>query len=222
VNEVGCIVVTIDGPAASGKTSVSRGLAQKLGWKWVSTGAFYRGLGYMAQQTQVDIKNEDELVALVKSDNWSVQMNDENTNFIFNDQDVTEFIFQEEVGTLASQVSGYPKVREALLEAQRALASEDYNLVAEGRDCGSVVFPTAPLKVYLTARSESRAQRRAEEQGKDLESTIEAQKQRDQQDASRKAAPMQVPEGAHVIDTSELTLDQVVQKVEDLVQKHIN
>jgi len=219
---VGCIVVTIDGPAASGKTSVSRGLAQKLGWKWVSTGAFYRGLGYMAQQTQVDIKNEDELVALVKSDNWSVQMNDENTNFIFNDQDVTEFIFQEEVGTLASQVSGYPKVREALLEAQRALASEDYNLVAEGRDCGSVVFPTAPLKVYLTARSESRAQRRAEEQGKDLESTIEAQKQRDQQDASRKAAPMQVPEGAHVIDTSELTLDQVVQKVEDLVQKHIN
>ncbi|MBC86746.1 MAG: cytidylate kinase [Bdellovibrionaceae bacterium] len=219
---MGCIVVTIDGPAASGKTSVSRGLAQKLGWKWVSTGAFYRGLGYMAQQTQVDIKNEDELVALVKSDNWSVQMNDENTNFIFNDQDVTEFIFQEEVGTLASQVSGYPKVREALLEAQRALASEDYNLVAEGRDCGSVVFPTAPLKVYLTARSESRAQRRAEEQGKDLESTIEAQKQRDQQDASRKAAPMQVPEGAHVIDTSELTLDQVVQKVEDLVQKHIN
>ncbi|MEZ4871538.1 MAG: (d)CMP kinase [Bdellovibrionales bacterium] len=211
-------VVTIDGPAASGKTSVSRELAKKLGWKWVSTGAFYRGLGYIARETQVDVNDEQALVDLIHKDNWQVKMSDEKTLFIYEGKDVSSDIFLEEVGNIASKVSGYPKVRQALLEAQRVLASENYGLVAEGRDCGSVVFPKAKVKVYLTARSESRAQRRAEEQGSDVQAMIHAQKVRDQQDASRKAAPMQVPEGAHVIDTSELNLDQVVAKVEELVK----
>lgn len=209
-------VITIDGPAASGKTSVSRELAKKLGWKWVSTGAFYRGLGYMALIEGVDIKNEDALVALVESDNWEVRLESEKTHFYYKGQDVSDEIFKEEVGSTASQVSGFPRVRAALLEAQRVLAKQDAGLIAEGRDCGSVVFPNAPVKVYLTARSESRAARRAEEQGVDLNDTIRAQKERDKQDSSRKTAPMQVPEGAEVVDTSELNLEQVVARVESI------
>ena len=214
-------VITIDGPAASGKTSVSRELAQRLGWTWVSTGAFYRGLGFMALQERVDTRNEEALVSLIQSEDWSVELGEETTQFVFKGEDVSSEIFKEEVGATASKVSGYSKVREALLEAQRSLAKIHPQLIAEGRDCGSVVFPGAPVKVYLTARSESRAARRAEEEGSDIKTTIEAQKIRDQQDASRKAAPMLVPEGATVIDTSELNLEQVVDKVEALAREKI-
>lgn len=211
-------MVTIDGPAASGKSSVSRELAKRLGWNWVSTGAFYRGLGYMAFVEKTNLKNEDDLLSLINSDLWEVKMTPENTKFFYKNEDCTDQIFLEEVGNIASKVSQYPKVRENLLQAQRDMALNGSGLIAEGRDCGTVVFPEADLKIYLTASSTSRAQRRAEEQGASLEKTIEDQKLRDKQDSTRKAAPMQVPEGAHVIDTSELNLSQVVDKVEGLFE----
>lgn len=212
-------MVTIDGPAASGKSSVSRELAKRLGWSWVSTGAFYRGLGYMAFVEKSDLENESSLVELVQSDSWQVKMTPEQTQFFYKGEDCTNKIFMEEVGNIASKVSQYPKVRESLLLAQRNMANEVPGLIAEGRDCGTVVFPAANLKVYLTASSDSRARRRAEEQGANLEKTIADQKQRDKQDSTRKAAPMQVPQGAHVVDTSELTLDQVVDCVEQLYKQ---
>lgn len=211
-------MVTIDGPAASGKSSVSRELAQRLGWNWVSTGAFYRGLGFVAQQENADLNNEDQLASLVNQVDWSVEMTHENTKVIYKGTDCTDKIFLEEIGSIASKISHYPKVRQNLLQAQRDLANNPLGLVAEGRDCGTVVFPTAPVKIYLTARSDSRAKRRAEEQGRSVEETIEQQKVRDAQDSNRKTAPLQVPEGAHVIDTSELNLEQVVNKVEELVR----
>ncbi|MEO0336233.1 MAG: (d)CMP kinase [Pseudomonadota bacterium] len=214
-------VVTIDGPAASGKSSVSRELANRMGWSWVSTGAFYRGLAFVAQKTGTHVEDEAALVALASSKVWRVEKAIENTKVIFEEEDVTEHIYKEEVGAAASKLSSLAGVRKSLLEAQRQMASDDSWLIAEGRDCGTVVFPEAPLKVYLTARSEARAQRRASEQGVSLEETQKSQAERDRQDATRKAAPMQVPESAHVIDTSTLNLEQVVDEVQKLAKNSL-
>lgn len=216
------MVVTIDGPAASGKSTVSRQLAQRLGWQWVSTGAFYRGLGYAALHSKIDITDVKALMDLAHSDKWAVKMSQSRTQVFFEGQDVTDEISHEDVGNIASKISHYPEVRKALLDAQRNCSAGPQGLVAEGRDCGTVVFPQAQAKIYLTASSEHRAARRATELGLDQEKMQEEQKVRDHQDSTRKAAPLAVPENALVVDTTELNLDEVVAKVEDFVRRKIN
>lgn len=215
------MVITIDGPAASGKSTVSRELAKRLGWQWVSTGAFYRGLAYVALQMNVDLDDIRSLSALTHSDVWSVRMDADRTRVFFRDQDVTDAIAHEDVGSFASRISHYPEVRKALLDVQRNCSTGPQGLVAEGRDCGTVVFPQAQAKIYLTASSEHRAARRAAEQGSSAQEIIEAQKVRDQQDSTRKAAPLSVPEQAMVVDTTELSLTQVVDQVEAFVRTRI-
>lgn len=215
-------VITIDGPAASGKSSVSRELARRLGWRWVSTGAFYRGLAFIAREMKLDQENPQRLAELSFSKEWEVRLTPEQTLVLFRGRDVTDQIGSEEVGGIASRISHYPEVREALLAAQRACAEGEDGLVAEGRDCGTVVFPNAPAKVYLTASSESRAQRRAAEHGEDPSKIIAAQKTRDAQDSTRKAAPLAVPENALVVDTSTMNLAQVVDKLEAYVRPMIH
>ncbi len=214
-------VVTIDGPAASGKSSVSRELAKRLGWSWVSTGAFYRGLAFVAYKLQVDMHNPAKILALVDSPDWTVEMNVEKTRVKFLGLDVTDEISKEEVGNYASVISQYPEVRSALLKAQRRCVQNVKGLVAEGRDCGTVVFPTAHVKIFLTARAEDRAARRAKEQGKDVKETRDAQKLRDSQDATRKAAPMAAAADSYQVDTSEMDLVEVVSTVESLVRKKL-
>lgn len=216
------MVVTIDGPAASGKSTVSRELANRLGWQWVSTGAFYRALGYAALQLNLDITDVKALTELAHSNLWSVKMGKARTQAFFKQQEVTDDISREDVGNVASKISHYPDVRKALLEAQRNCGTGVSGLVAEGRDCGTVVFPKAVAKVYLTASSEHRAARRAAELGLDQGETQEAQKVRDQQDSTRKAAPLQVPEHALVVDTTELSLGEVVDKVEEFVRSKLS
>lgn len=216
-------VVTIDGPAASGKTSVSRELARRLGWSWVSTGAFYRGLAYVAFQEKIDLNNERKLSDLAIDSKWSVKMSQESTQVYWGDEDVTHFIFQEEIGNIASRISAFSAVRKALLIPQRNCLEKaltmSRGLVAEGRDCGTVVFPEAITKIYLTAREENRAERRAKDQGLSVESTAKAQAERDFQDSTRKVAPMSIPENSYLIDTSELNFHQVCDLVEAYARK---
>ena len=206
-------VLTIDGPAASGKSSVSRELARRFGWKWVSTGAFYRGLAYVAIQEQVSLADSAKLCALAASPIWSVRLCDDITRVFYRDQDVTVPVLSEENGLNASQVSQIPAVRQALLENQRRCAVGVPGLVAEGRDCGTVVFPQALLKIFLTASQERRALRRALEQGLNVEETKSQQATRDRQDSSRAAAPLQVPPGARVVDSGEMSLAEVVDTI---------
>lgn len=218
-------VVTIDGPAASGKTSVSRELARRLGWSWVSTGAFYRGLAFCAHELSLDLDSESDLAALSLSSRWRVELTDSHTRVFLDQRDVTDKINAEVVGNIASKISHFPMVRESLLTPQRALAElaglANAGLVAEGRDCGTVVFPKAEVKIYLTANQENRAERRAKELGLSTEETVQAQAQRDKQDSTRKAAPLSVPENALVVDTTELGFEQVVDLIEKFVRKHI-
>ena len=206
-------VITIDGPAASGKSSVSRGLSKLLSVPWVSTGAFYRGLSFAAIQLKIDLKDKESLTELAMSSEWRVIMTAEKTQVWFKDKDVTDDIGQENVGNVASIISQYPEVRSSLLDSQRQCAFVGRGLVAEGRDCGTVVFPQAEVKVYLTANSEHRAQRRAQELGLDEKELVLQQKQRDQQDTNRKVAPLQIPTDSFVVDTTELSLDQVIEKI---------
>lgn len=219
---VAAFVITIDGPAASGKSSVSREVARRFGWNWVSTGAFYRGLAYVAHAKNIDLNDESALERLAHSPEWSVEMRPERTLVILNGQDVTDGINREEIGSLASKISSFPRVRKALLDAQRQCSIGVLGLVAEGRDCGTVVFPNAPVKIFLTARAEDRAARRALEEGRDLGKTISEQKIRDAQDATRKAAPMQASTDSLTIDTTNHSLMEVVALVEAHVREKLN
>ncbi|MBL7669856.1 MAG: (d)CMP kinase [Bdellovibrionaceae bacterium] len=216
------IVITIDGPAASGKSTVSRELARRLGCPWVSTGAFYRGLAYIALQMGLDFSDVESLGRLARSPIWSVEMTAENTKVLFQGEDVSDKIAHDDVGSFASRISSYPVVRAALLEGQRRCFKPGLHLVAEGRDCGTVVFPEAAVKIYLTASSQNRAARRAQEQGSSEEQILKSQEVRDQQDSARKVAPLQIPDQALVVDTTNLSLDQAIAQVHKYVLDKIS
>lgn len=213
------MVVTIDGPAASGKSSVSRELAKSLGWNWVSTGAFYRGLAYVAANSDINIDSEKEVLDLATGSSWLVVMAPEKTEVHFRGEDVSGSVYSEDVGGVASKISSYPSVREALLEPQRQCAENVKGLIAEGRDCGSVVFPDAEIKIYLTANEKLRAKRRADQTGDDVKAVQAQTEARDKQDSTRKAAPLSIPENAIVIETSELSLEGVVNKIESIIKE---
>ncbi len=205
--------ITIDGPSASGKSSVCIGLSKKLGWTWLSTGAFYRGLAYVALEERIPLDDEAGLVKLEAEEYWFVQAEEEKTSVIYKGQDVSEFIYREDMGQFASKIGQFPAVRACLLDRQRSFLKLP-GLVAEGRDCGTVVFPDAPLKVYLTASLEKRVSRREnQESGTFVGDLMKAQKKRDKQDSGRAVAPLKVALGGVEIDSSEMTLEETIDKI---------
>jgi cytidylate kinase len=214
-------VITIDGPAASGKSSLSRSLARKLQWKWVSTGAFYRALGLMAHKKNVDQQSEDDLIKLLSDFELKVLPDPVQTQ-VYIDGVMCSFeeIYSVDNGTRASNVSKFPKIRAAVLDLQRNCYLAP-GLIAEGRDCGTVIFPDAQLKIYLVANVEARASRRSEEyeDGKSVKDVEKALKARDDQDSSRKAAPMEAAKDAWVLDSSNLSLEEVSDLVYEKASK---
>ncbi|MEL0654797.1 (d)CMP kinase [Pseudoalteromonas issachenkonii] len=212
-------VITVDGPSGSGKGTVCRLLADKLGWDVLDSGAIYRVLSLAALHHQIALDNEEGLVPLAA--NLDVQfLVDSQTNagkVILEGEDVTTTIRNEEVGAAASKVAALPRVREALLRRQRAFRTEN-GLIADGRDMGTVVFQDAPLKIYLTASAEERARRRFVElntRGLDvtLSGLLQDIQARDERDMNRAVAPLVPAEDAIEIDTSDLNAQQVFDKV---------
>ena len=212
-------VITVDGPSGSGKGTVCRLLADKLGWDVLDSGAIYRVLSLAALHHQIALDNEEALVPLAA--NLDVQfLVDSQTNagkVILEGEDVTTTIRNEEVGAAASKVAALPRVREALLRRQRAFRTEN-GLIADGRDMGTVVFPDAPLKIYLTASAQERARRRfveLNERGHDvtLNGLLQDIQARDERDMNRAVAPLVPAEDAIEIDTSDLNAQQVFDKV---------
>ncbi|MGO2012026.1 MAG: (d)CMP kinase [Pseudoalteromonas sp.] len=216
-------VITVDGPSGSGKGTVCRLLAETLGWDVLDSGAIYRVLSLAALHHQIALNNEEALVPLAA--NLDVQfLVDSQTNkskVVLEGEDVTTTIRDEEVGAAASTVAALPRVREALLRRQRAFKTEN-GLIADGRDMGTVVFPDATLKIYLTASAEERARRRFVELNErglsvTLSGLFEDIKARDDRDMNRTVAPLVPAEDAIEIDTSELNAQQVFDKVINLI-----
>ncbi len=212
-------VITVDGPSGSGKGTVCRLLADKLGWDVLDSGAIYRVLSLAALHHQIALDNEEGLVPLAA--NLDVQfLVDSQTNagkVILEGEDVTTTIRNEEVGAAASKIAALPRVREALLRRQRAFRTEN-GLIADGRDMGTVVFQDAPLKIYLTASAQERARRRFVElntRGLDvtLSGLLQDIQARDERDMNRTVAPLVPAEDAIEIDTSDLNAQQVFDKV---------
>lgn len=222
-------VVAIDGPAGTGKSSVTRRLADALQFVHVDTGALYRAIAYLLLESGGKPDNLPRATELARTTHLEFKrLADRNpSNRIFaNSRDVTDFIRTPEVSMAASQVSAIPEVRAALLGLQRRMGCAGRSIL-EGRDIGTVVFPDADVKFYLTASVVERAKRRLAEleaAGADAPSFEEVKAQiqlRDQGDMSRAVAPLRKAEGAVEIDTSSLTLDEVVQKMESIVRQRL-
>ncbi|MGB0936827.1 MAG: (d)CMP kinase [Colwellia sp.] len=211
-------VITIDGPSGAGKGTVARIVAEQLGWHLLDSGAIYRVLAVAIQHHLVSLDEEEPLIPLAAHlDVQFVINNDGETSVILEGEDVTNIIRTEEVGEIASKVAAYPRVREALLRRQRAFNVEP-GLVADGRDMGTVVFSNAPVKIFLTASAEVRAERRLiqlKEKGFDAKigRLLDDIRQRDERDQNRKVAPLIAAEDALTIDCTELSITEVVNKV---------
>jgi cytidylate kinase len=213
------VVITIDGPSGSGKGTVAGLLARKLGWNLLDSGALYRLLAFAARNHGVDLTNEEALKVLAAHlDVQFVTSTEQRPQQIFLEgEDVTDAIRNEQVGAGASQVASLPAVREALLQRQHAFL-EPPGLVADGRDMGTVVFPGAPLKVFLTARPEERARRRYQQlkdSGVDanLSSLLGEISKRDERDSKRSVAPLKAAPDAICLDSTELSIEQVVERI---------
>jgi cytidylate kinase len=211
-------LITIDGPSGAGKGTVARIVAEQLGWHLLDSGAIYRVLAVALQHHLVSLEEEESLIPLAAHlDVQFVINNDGETSVILEGEDVTNVIRTEEIGELASKVAAYPRVREALLRRQRAFNVEP-GLVADGRDMGTVVFPTAPVKIFLTASAEVRAERRLlqlKDKGFDAKigRLLDDIRQRDERDQNRKVAPLVAADDALVIDCTKLSIMEVVNTV---------
>jgi cytidylate kinase len=200
-------VIAIDGPAGSGKSTVAKRLAKRLGLGYLDTGAMYRAVTFAALRRGIDPADTEPVVSLAKS----VEMDVSDDGVQVDGVDATIEIRGPEVSRAVSAVAANPGVREELVRRQREWAVERGGGVLEGRDIGTVVFPDAVLKAYLTARPEVRAERRAAEvQGLDYETVASDMARRDALDSGRDADPLRQADDAIEVDTSDLTIDEVV------------
>ncbi|HBX55969.1 (d)CMP kinase [Pseudomonas sp. UBA2684] len=212
-------VITIDGPSGSGKGTVAGLLAKKLGWSLLDSGALYRLLAFAARNHGVDLTNEEAMKVLAAhlDVQFVVGVDGQGQRIILEGEEVTDAIRNERVGAGASLVAALPAVREALLQRQRAF-QEMPGLVADGRDMGTVVFPDAPLKVFLTASAEERARRRylqlkAKGDDVNLASLLDEIRERDERDTQRAVAPLKPAADAIQLDSTELSIDQVLERI---------
>ncbi len=211
--------LALDGPAGSGKSSVSRAVAQSLGWVMLDTGAMYRAVTWAVLKARIDLT--DPVAISLEAANTTIRISTDPRNFSIsaNGHDITSAIRSPEVTAAVSAVSAVPDVRELLVKLQReAVAASDFGIVIEGRDIGTVVLPDSALKVFLTASPEARASRRSLEvdpnaDAENIADTRRAIMARDAKDSGREHSPLKPAADSQILDTSDLTLDQVVDQL---------
>lgn len=214
------LLITIDGPAGAGKTTVSRALAERLGYRYIDTGALYRGVAYEVSRRGIDPQNDNELRDLCHQLQLSFVTNEKGLRLYSDKTDISDDIRTPEISMLASAVSAKSVVRQYLLEVQRDIGRQKA-AVFEGRDMGTVVFPHAEIKFFLDASPEIRALRRFRESdtqsGQSLQEVQKDMQQRDTNDSTRRLAPLRPADDAICIDSNELSVEKVV----DLMLSHV-
>ena len=212
-------LITIDGPGGSGKGTIAKLLALKLGWNILDSGALYRLIALISE----DIKNTDpgSIGNELKDKNIFFKLIEDQCHLFFDGKDLTDIIRREEIGTKASDLAHNQNIRNLIKDTQRSFYDPRIGLIADGRDMGSVVFPKARIKIYLDASIEERAKRRQiqlKEKGLkvNMPNLISSLEERDLKDKNRKVSPLLIPEGARVIDSTNLSTDEVVNIVMDL------
>ncbi len=218
--------IAIDGPAGAGKSSIAKALSKKLGFVYIDTGAMYRAVALFFLENGIKDGSENEIDKLLDKLDINIKYTDGEQRVFLNNVDVSDKLRQEEIGKLASRFSALKSVREKLVALQRKLAKKE-NVIMDGRDIGTVVLPNADLKIYLSAGSKVRAKRRyleLIEKGFDKtaldEKAIENEIiKRDEADMNREISPLKKAEDAYYMDTSDMTFDEVVSKILDMVEK---
>ena len=208
------MVIAIDGPAGAGKSTVARAVAESLGFTYLDSGAMYRCLALTCLEWGADPEQSGEATSTAES----IEISFEDDQVLIDGVDVSEEIRSHEVSEAASRVAVHPGVRAAMITEQRRLI-ESGNYIAEGRDIGTVVSPESPLKIFLTASPEVRAERRAEQTGGDAREILVSQLERDQRDSEREHGALKVAEDAVEVDTSDLTREEVVERIAGLARE---
>lgn len=217
--------IAIDGPAGAGKSTIAKKLAADLGYVYVDTGAMYRSMAYYFLTNHIDAGDEKAVEAACPDVNVTIQYVNGEQQVLLNGENVNSVIRKEEVGNMASTISVYPVVRTKLVELQRQLAAKE-NVIMDGRDIGTVVLPDANVKIYLTASSKVRAQRRFDElTAKGISCDMsEIEKDiidRDYRDMHRETSPLKQAEDAILLDSSDLDIEGVVAKMKEIIQKAV-
>ncbi len=209
--------IAIDGPAGAGKSTIAKALAEKLGYIYVDTGAMYRAMGLYFLRLGIAGEDQAAISEFCKNVRVEIVYQEGIQQVFLNGENVTAFLREETVGRMASSISVYPEVRLKLVELQREIAEKE-NVIMDGRDIGTYVLPNADLKIYLTASAEARANRRYQELNeKGIESQFEVIKQdmeeRDARDKNREFAPLRQAEDAVLVDTSDMTVEEVINSI---------
>ncbi|MGP1494155.1 MAG: (d)CMP kinase [Streptobacillus sp.] len=206
--------IAIDGPSGSGKSSVAKAVAKRLGLLHLDTGGMYRTLGYKVIKDNLNLENIEEVLK-------NLDLKIVNKKFFLDGEDVSEKIRSNEVSKIASKVSSIKSVREYMVNLQREISSNN-DVILDGRDIGTVVFPNAEVKIYLTASPEVRANRRYLEDGSlSYEKILEDILKRDYDDSHREHSPLKVADGAKIIDTDNLSFEEVVEKIIGVIKNEI-
>ena len=222
---MGYISVAIDGPSGAGKSTVARAAAARLGSVYVDTGAMYRAIGLAVCRRGISGEDAAGIIAVLPEIEIRLAYQDGGQRVLLNGEDVSDAIRTPEIAYYASKVSAVPAVRQFLLEAQRDMAKKG-NILMDGRDIGTVILPDAPVKIFLTASAETRAERRyleLAEKGQQVTrgSVLHDVVERDRQDMSRAVAPLKQAEDAVLLDTSKMTLDESIEAVLQIIRKKI-
>lgn len=216
------MIITIDGPAGSGKSTVAKLVACKLGIKYLDTGATYRSIAYIAIEKNLE-NNIDGLLSELKKSPLEYEFDGKDFRVKFKGEDITDLLRTEKISELASKLAANSKVRDYLIERQRAIGRDFKDFVSEGRDQGSVVFPDADLKIYLDADLAERARRRHKElleknQPVSYKEVLESLRKRDERDMQRSVDPLIVPEDSVVIDTTNMDIEEVANRIIELTK----
>ena len=217
------INIAIDGPSGAGKSSIAKILAKKLTYTHLDTGSMYRAVAYKAMMNHLDIENEDVIVDMLKD--TDIRLTNDGKIYL-DDTDVSDMIRTNEISLLASNVSKHAKVRKDLVSRQQKMALNK-GVIMDGRDIGTVVLKDAEVKIFLTASTIKRAQRRYLQNqqlniASDLDQLIKEIEQRDYQDTHRAASPLVKASDAIEIDSSDLTIDEVIDKILEIVKRKVN